>query len=105
MITIEQANQIWKENILKTDTLDNAMAKTMQDVYQKGLEDRLQEKREVWINKKKGTRYTLLAVAKECTNIREGNIMAVYCIEGCTTQVYVRDWEEFVAKFYPEVVA
>ena len=47
VITIEQANQIWKENILKTDTLDNAMAKTMQDVYQKGLEDRLQEKREV----------------------------------------------------------
>ena len=105
MITIEQANRIWKDNILGTGSLDEAMAKTLQQVYQKGLEDRLPREGGVWINKKKGTRYTLLATAGECTNSREGNSVAVYCAEGCAGQVFVRDWDEFVVKFYPEVVA
>ena len=89
-------------NIQEIKQLDEALASTVRWAYEKGLADRLPESGRVWINKKKGTRYTLLALSTDCTNERDGNIMVVYCVVGNPDKVFVRELSEFNMKFYEE---
>ena len=103
MLTVEDSGAWFKKNLLLCDSIESAFAKTLQQVYQQGLKDRLTENdKEVWINKKKGTRYTLLGKGPDCTNVREGTVVAVYCPECCPDILYVRDWDEWLVKFYKE---
>lgn len=103
MLTIEDTCKWFKENLLLCNSIEEAFTKTLREVYQQGLEDRVEENgKEVWINKKKGTRYTLLGKGPDCTNVRDGTIVAIYCPEGCPDLLYVREWDEWVVKFYKD---
>lgn len=54
----------------------------------------------IWIHKKTGKRYRLLARATDCTNSRDGLAVAVYCRDDDEKHdVYVRDYVEFYDKF------
>jgi len=57
---------------------------------------------EVWKNKKNGELYIVLHNAVDCTNERDGKHAIVYVrfpVVDAQADVYVRDEEEFVAKF------
>ena len=44
----------------------------------------------------------MLGKGPDCTNVRDGTIVAIYCPEGCPDLLYVREWEEWVVKFYKD---
>lgn len=102
MLTLKNVVEIYREAVAQGASLDEAFAQTFRKVYQAGLEDRLPANGEVWINKKHGTRYTLLSKAEDCTNSRNAELVAVYCPEGCSSQVFTRKWDEWIVKFYKE---
>lgn len=52
-----------------------------------------------YIHKKTGKRYLLLAHAVECTNSVNGMPVVVYCPDDDHHTIFVRDTEEFEAKF------
>ena len=56
----------------------------------------------IYINNKTGQRYRLQAVGTDCTNVRDGTPVAVYCPEGDEFTVFVRDLSEFQVKFRPD---
>jgi hypothetical protein len=56
-----------------------------------------------YTHKKTGRRYLLLAQATDCTNSRDGTIVAIYCPDDNQHSIFVRDLSEFEAKFEPMV--
>lgn len=55
-----------------------------------------------FIHHKSGRRYLLLAFAIDCTNARNGKEVAIYCPDDNEHTIYVRELDEFNAKFSPE---
>lgn len=57
----------------------------------------------LWVNRKTGGHYRVVAIALEATNAREGASVVVYRPEGAhDPQRFVRDRDEFLAKFAPQ---
>lgn len=53
----------------------------------------------LWRNNKNLNIYKILHHATDCTNIRDGAKMVVYCLINRSEQVFVRDEAEFMLKF------
>ena len=58
----------------------------------------------MYVHKKTGNRYRLLAHAVDCTNSRDGTMVAVYAPDYNGHTVYVRELTEFEEKFEPLVI-
>ncbi len=56
----------------------------------------------IYINKKNGKRYLVIAHGIDCTNERDGTPVIVYSPEDNPDLICVREEQEFRAKFDPE---
>jgi len=56
----------------------------------------------IWRNKKNGNLYRVLHHAVDCTNVRDGQAVIVYCPDDRPDFICVREKVEFEAKFIPE---
>ena len=50
-------------------------------------------------HKKTGKTYRMLAAGVDCTNVRNGTAVVIYCPNDELNTIYVREKEEFYAKF------
>ncbi|MDT3668996.1 MAG: hypothetical protein ROZ37_01535 [Aromatoleum sp.] len=50
---------------------------------------------------KTGKVYRLLAFGTDCTNARSGTTVAIYCPDDNEHTIYVRELDEFEARFLP----
>ena len=55
----------------------------------------------VYVHKKTKARFRLLSTAVDETNCRQGLNVAIYCLEGDQSRLWVREFEEFNMKFTP----
>jgi hypothetical protein len=53
----------------------------------------------IYTHNKTGKHYRLLARGTDCTNARDGTPVMVYCPLGNEHTIYVREADEFYAKF------
>ena len=58
------------------------------------------KRREVWINRKKRTRYFFIGYALNCTNAQDGQQMVLYKSEDDPNLTFVRERGEFYDKFF-----
>jgi hypothetical protein len=55
----------------------------------------------IWIHKKTGNYYEVLAEGIDCTNNRDGTEVVIYRNVGENSPFYVREKAEFLEKFIP----